>query len=107
MGKEMANAIPPNTYLYVLAEVGVVGFAVFAWLVLAYLKRLRTAYRRLEGAPSQYVFAAYLSTTGLLVAGIVHDIKTLFSYFPVFGMYLAMARLLENDGARVNDGRAT
>ena len=93
-GHPVANAIPTTTYLYIIVEVGIVGFGLLLAGIIGYTSSLYLGYRVCKSFPRQYYLrAAYLSVVGILITGFFVDVKTLFSYFPVFGLYWGLLKM--------------
>jgi len=97
-GHPVANAIPTTTYLYIMVEVGIIGFGILLAGIIGYTISLYLGYRTCKLFPRRYYLrAAYLSVIGILITGFFVDIKTLFSYFPVFGLYWGLLRMTKSD----------
>jgi hypothetical protein len=93
IGANQLGASPTTTYLYVLVEVGLVGATFMGLTLVAYLYRLYSCYQVLGPPEKYYLWAGCLSSLGVFISGWFVDVKSILSYFPVFGLYLAMSRL--------------
>jgi O-antigen ligase len=93
IGANQLGASPTTTYLYVLVEVGLVGATFMGLALVAYLYRLYSCYQVLRPPEKYYLWAGCLSALGVFISGWFVDVKSILSYFPMFGLYLAMSRL--------------
>ena len=102
-GHPVANAIPTTTYLYIMVEVGVIGAGILLAGIIGYMFSLYDGYRKCSlSLQRYYLYAACLSVIGILITGFFVDIKTLFSYFPVFGLYWGLLKTTKSDRKAVS-----
>jgi predicted neutral ceramidase superfamily lipid hydrolase len=97
IGLARIGAGPTTTYLYILVEIGLVGIMTFLVFAGAYFWSLGKGFYRSVFPYRSYVAAALISTIGLACTAWFIDIKSILSYFPLFGLYLAIARLSQVD----------
>jgi O-antigen ligase len=89
-----------NTYLNLMAETGLVGFACFAALVVVMLREARRARKKLRAAQpalASQLFYMELGAYGYLIAGIWGSYGELVVTYFYFAILYAAARLLARD----------
>lgn len=83
------NSIPTTTFMYILAEVGIVGFTLFIIGIYLYYRNLK--YRLNKKDDLFNVFK--ILVIGMAIMGLVVEIKTIFSYFPIFAVIYALIKM--------------
>jgi hypothetical protein len=86
---------PTTTFMYIWVEVGIVGLSCFVALTAILIARLYRAYRQASAPYQAYLLTSLVSVVGLCVAAWFADMKSVLSYFPIFGLYLGLARMAE------------
>jgi hypothetical protein len=73
IGPSAATEAADGHYVRSFVEVGIVGTAAFAWLILAVVQRLRRVYRSTSGVPRDLALAGLLMIAFIAVVGILID----------------------------------